>query len=276
MNFLPDILVRYGDDLLDGFVITLQLVFISVTIGIVLGSVTCAARMSKNRLFSSIAWFYIALFRGTPLLAQLYLIYYGAGQFSGFWRDVGLWGILRDPFNCALIAFTLNTAAYQAEVFRGAVQAIPKGQWEGAAALGIPRPIAFMRVIVPQAALLALRPFGNEIVLMVKGSAVASVVTVYDLLGETRLAFSDTFRFDVYFYAAALYLVLVETLRRVWDVLERVLTRHLDTNVKEAAAKARPAGREEPRLSRTLQRVDDGFRLAYGRIVVPAVDVAGD
>jgi len=240
MNFLPDILARYGDDLLDGFWITLQLVFISVAVGAFIGALVCAGRMSNRRLFKAFAWFYIALFRGTPLLAQLFLIYYGAGQFAGFWRDIGLWSILRDPFNCALIAFTLNTAAYQAEVFRGALQAIPQGQWEGAEALGLPRRVAFWRVILPQAALYALRPFGNEIILMVKGSAVASVVTVYDLLGETRLAFSDTFRFDVYFYAAALYLVLVETLRRVWNLLERILTRHLDDRRKPQAPMAHP------------------------------------
>ena len=86
----------------------------------------------------------------------------------------------------------------------------------------------------------ALRPFGNEIILMVKGSAVASVVTVYDLMGETRLAFADTFRFDIYFYAAVLYLVLVETLRRVWNVLERTLTRHLDQRRKRDGPIAHP------------------------------------
>jgi len=228
MSLLPDILQRYGDDLLDGFWITIQLVFLSVALGAVVGAFVCAGRMSKRAPLRWLATFYMALFRGTPLLAQLFLIYYGAGQFSGFWRDVGLWGILREPFNCALITFTLNTAAYQAEVFRGAIQAIPSGQWEGAAALGLRRRVTFLRVIAPQAALYALRPFGNELILMIKGSAVASVVTVYDLLGETRLAYSDTFRFDVYFYAAALYLILVETLRRVWNVLERRLTRHLD------------------------------------------------
>ncbi len=228
MNLLPDILANYGDDLLDGFWITIQLVFISVGLGAFLGALVCAGQMSKLWPLRWLATFYIAIFRGTPLLAQLFLVYYGAGQFSGFWRDVGLWGILREPFNCALITFTLNTAAYQAEVFRGAIQAIPHGQWEGAAALGLRRRITFLTVIAPQAALYALRPFGNELILMIKGSAVASVVTVYDLLGETRLAYSDTFRFDVYFYAAALYLILVETLRRVWNVLERRLTRHLD------------------------------------------------
>lgn len=228
-EFLPSILREYGDDLLDGFAITLQLVFLSVLFGAILAAAVAAGRLSSNPICRGITWLYTNLFRGTPLLAQLFLIYYGVGQFSGFWRDVGLWWFLREPFNCALLTFTLNTAAYQAEIFRGAVKAVPSGQWEGAAALGLRPRIAFRKVIMPQAALYALRPFGNEVILMIKGSAVASVVTVYDLLGETRLAYSDTFRFDVYFYAAALYLLLVETLRRVWNALEGGLTRHLAT-----------------------------------------------
>ncbi|MCF3935435.1 ABC transporter permease [Acuticoccus sp. M5D2P5] len=239
-EYLPPILAEYGDDLLDGFLVTIQLVGMSVAFGAIIGMGVAAARMSPRWWLKAFAWFYIGLFRGTPLLAQLFLIYYGLGQFSGLWRTLGLWNFLRDPFNCALLAFSLNTAAYQAEIFRGAILAVPEGQWEGARALGVGRRVAFMRVILPQAALLALRPFGNEIVLMIKGSAVASVVTVYDLLGETRLAYSDTFRFDVYFYAAALYLVLVETLRRLWDIFERRLTRHLDRERKEAVVD--PAG----------------------------------
>lgn len=246
-DLLPPLLLRYGDDLLDGFLITLQLVIVSVLLGIVLGAVIAAGRMSRHRAVAGLAWFYVALFRGTPLLAQLYLIYYGLGQFPGLWRDLGLWGFLRDPFNCAVLSFTLNTAAYQAEIFRGAIQAVPKGQWEGAAALGLTRRVTFARIIVPQAALYALRPWGNELILMIKGSAVASVVTVYDLLGETRLAYSDTFRFEVYFYAAGLYLVLVETLRRIWNGLERYLTRHLNrTGTDKAAAKAMAAAALPP------------------------------
>ncbi|RAH99388.1 ABC transporter permease [Acuticoccus sediminis] len=226
-EFMPKILAEYGDDLLDGFVVTLQLVGLSVGIGAVLACFVAYWRMSKNRIVRALAWFYTNLFRGTPLLAQLFLIYYGAGQFSHFWRGIGLWWFLRDPFNCAVLTFILNTAAYQGEIFRGAIRSVPKGQWEGGEALGLQTPVIFRKIILPQAALIALRPFGNEIILMIKGSAVASVVTVYDLLGETRLAYSDTFRFDVYFYAAALYLILVETLRRVWDLLERRLNRHL-------------------------------------------------
>lgn len=241
MNVVPPILANYGDDLLDGFAVTIQLVVLSVGFGVLLGSVLAAGRLSKNPLVNGATLLYVNLFRGTPLLAQLFLIYYGAGQFFGFWRDVGLWWFLREPFNCAVLAFTLNTAAYQAEIFRGAIQAVPKGQWEGAAALGLRRRTAFRRVIFPQASLYALRPFGNEVILMIKGSAVASVVTVYDLLGETRLAYSDTFRFDVYFYAAALYLVLVEGLRRVWNVLESRLTRHLSAKADVGAREGEAA-----------------------------------
>lgn len=224
---IPDILANYGDDLLDGFVITIQLVAISIVCGAVFGAALAGWRASQWLPVRWLTAFYISLFRGTPLLAQLFLIYYGAGQFSGFWRAMDLWWFLREPFNCAVLAFTLNTAAYQAVIFRGAVDSVPRGQREAAQALGLPQRVIFGRVILPQAMIVGLRPFGNEIVLMIKGSAVASVVTVYDLLGETRLAYSNTFRFEVYFYAAVLYLILVETLRRVFNLAEAYLTRHV-------------------------------------------------
>jgi polar amino acid transport system permease protein len=241
---IPQLLLDYGDDLIDGFLVTIELVVLSVAAGLVLGALLAVGRSSPRRLVRWPAQFYIALFRGTPLLAQLFLIYYGAGQFASFWRAVGLWGFLREPFNCAVLAFALNTTAYQAVIFRGAVQSVARGQWEAAEALGLTRRTAFLKVILPQAAITALRPFGNEIILMIKGSAVASVVTVYDLLGETRLAYSNSFRFDVYFYAALLYLVLVEVLRRVFNLAERLLTRHL------AVRAARDVdGTEEPVLT---------------------------
>lgn len=225
---LPQILTTYGDDLLDGLLITVQLVAIAIAAGAVLATVVVRARMSERWWLRWLSWFYVNLFRGSPLLAQLFLIYYGLGYAGrGTWESVGLWWLFREPFNMVVVAFTLNTAAYQAEIFRGALLAIPAGQREAAGALGLSPRQTFRKVVFPQASLYALRPFGNEIILMIKGSAVASVVTVYDLLGETRVAYSDTLRFDIYFYAAALYLILVEVLRQVWNVLERRLTRHL-------------------------------------------------
>jgi polar amino acid transport system permease protein len=170
---------------------------------------------------------YVYFFRGTPLLAQVFLIYYGSGQFRPFFQSIGLWWLFRDAFFCCLLAFTLNTGAYQAEILRGAIRAVARGQREAAMSLGLkPRQI-FLKVVLPQALIVALRPLGNEVVLMVKGSAVAAIVTVFDLMGATRLAFARSFDISVYLWAAVLYLIVVESLRRFWNVLERRLTRHL-------------------------------------------------
>jgi polar amino acid transport system permease protein len=111
--------------------------------------------------------------------------------------------------------------------FRGAIASLPKGQWEGAAALGLGRVATLMRVVLPQALLVALRPLGNEVVIMVKSSAVASLVTVFDLMGTTRLAFARSFDLSVYLFAALLYLLVVEAIRRIWERMEQRLTRHL-------------------------------------------------
>jgi len=138
-----------------------------------------------------------------------------------------MWWFFREAFYCVVLAFSMNTAAYQAEILRGAIQSLPRGQFEAAKALGLGRFPTLTRVVLPQAFIVALRPYGNELILMIKGSAVASVVTIFDLMGATRLAFARTFDFSVYIWAAVLYLAVVEVLRRVWNVLEARLTRHL-------------------------------------------------
>lgn len=222
-----DLLLRYGPSLLDGIVVTIEIVALSILIGAVLSLPVAAARLSRNPLINGAAIGYTAFFRGTPLLAQTFLVYYGAGQFQPFLKDVGLWWFFRDAFYCVVLTFSLNTAAYQAEILRGAILSVPRGQFEAANALGIRGRVAMLKVVLPQALIVALRPYGNEVILMIKGSAVASVVTVFDLMGETRLAYARTFNFAIYLYAAVLYLIVVETLRRVWNRLERRLTRHL-------------------------------------------------
>ena len=162
-----------------------------------------------------------------PLLAQLFLVYYGSGEFRFFFESIGLWWLFRDAFFCALLTFTLNTGAYQSEILRGAIRAVPRGQSEAAMSLGMKPRWVMLRVVLPQALVIGLRPLGNEVILMIKGSAVAAIITVFDLMGATRLAFARSFDITVYLYAAVLYLVLVETLRRLWDILERRLTRHV-------------------------------------------------
>ena len=222
-----DLVARYGPELLRGLLVTLELVALSIVAGALLAIPITASRLSKNRFIGGLAFGYVYFFRGTPLLAQIFLIYYGAGQFRPALDAVGLWGFFREAFNCAVFAFALNTAAYQAEIYRGAIRSVPRGQWEAGQALGLHPVPVFWKIVVPQAAIVALRPLGNEIILMIKGSAVASIITVFDLMGETRRAFSRTYDMSMYLYAAVLYLLVVETIRRVWNRLDARLTRHL-------------------------------------------------
>ncbi|MCC0033444.1 MAG: ABC transporter permease [Brucellaceae bacterium] len=222
-----DLVGTYGPKYWSGLKVTLGLVLLSVLCGAILSVPVALARLNGKGVLSAIAYAYVYFFRGTPLIAQVFLIYYGLGQFSGTLKALGLWTFFRDAWNCAFFAFTLNTAAYQAEILRGAIQSVPRGQWEGAQALGLPRWYIFWRIILPQALIVALRPYGNELILMIKGSAIVAIVTVYDLMGETRRAFSRTFDFQTYIWAAIIYLAIVETLRILWDGIERRLTRHL-------------------------------------------------
>ncbi|SIQ14208.1 amino acid ABC transporter membrane protein 2, PAAT family [Rhizobium sp. RU20A] len=223
----PEKFARYGPNFLSGLGVTLTLVGSSIVLGALLSLPIAAARMSNNKFASWAAYIYIYLFRGTPLITQLFLIYYGFGSFRPELEALGLWWFFRDAWNCALFAFVLNTAAYQAEILRGAINSVPRGQHEGAAALGLSKRIAFYRIILPQAMIVALRPYGNEIILMIKGSAIVAIVTVFDLMGETRRAFSRTFDYQMYLWAAVLYLMMVEILRNLWNWLEQRLTRHL-------------------------------------------------
>ncbi len=223
----PEKFTRYGPRYLHGLVTTITLVTISIVCGAVLSVPLAFARMSRNKVINGLAYAYVYIFRGTPLLAQLFLIYYGLGQFRPQLEAIGMWWFFREAWYCGLFAMTINTAAYQAEILRGAIESVPKGQHEAAASLGVHKIIAFRKIVLPQALIVALRPYGNEIILMVKGSAVVAVITVLDLMGETRYAFSRTFDYQTYLWAAIFYLAIVETLRHLWAWIERRLTRHL-------------------------------------------------
>ncbi len=204
-------ITNYGCRIFSGLGVTMQLVAISVVLGCMLALRSGAGADLRRTHLRSLALAYTTFFRGTPLLCQLFLVYYGAGQIRPFARaDIGLWGFFRDAFFCAVFTFTLNTAAYQAEIFRGALQSVHRGQWEAARALGMRWSKILRQVVVPQAAIVALRPLGNELVIMVKSSAVASLVTIFDLMGSTRFAFARSFDLSVYLFAAALYLCIVE------------------------------------------------------------------
>ncbi len=224
----PDLLERYGPRFIDGLLVTGKLVAISFTLGAILGLLLALGRLSKSRLLRGFTGGYIYFFRGSPLLAQLFLLYYGLGSFKGLWQDLGLWWFFRDAWFCTLLAFTLNTAAYQAEILRGAMLAVAQGQREACKALSLSRWTTFRKIILPQSLLVAIGPLGNELILMIKASAIASLVTIYDLMGVTKLAFSRSFDFQIYLWAAVLYLIIVEVVRRSLKLIEGRLGRHLN------------------------------------------------
>jgi polar amino acid transport system permease protein len=223
----PEKVAKYGPRILSGIWVTVKLVAISIVLGALISIPVVIGRLSHNPIIGGIAFGYSYFFRGTPLLAQTFLVYYGAGQFTDALKAVGLWVFFRDAYFCAIFTFSLNTAAYQAEILAGAIRAVPSGQWQAADSLGL-RPFTTMfKVILPQALITALRPYGNEVILMIKGSAIASIITVLDLMGQTRYAFSKTYDLQIYIWAAVIYLITVEVLRRLWEMMERRLTRHL-------------------------------------------------
>ena len=227
LGFDVELMARYGPRVLAGLWTTLALVALSFPLGFLLAVPLALARREGGRMAAGFARGFSAFFRGAPLLAQLFLVYYGAGQFRHELEAAGLWWLLRDPFWCAALAFTLNTAAYQSEILNGALAALPRGQREAADALGLTRFALYARVLLPQALGLSLRPLGNELILLIKGSAVAGVVTVSEIFSVTRYAFGRSADFEVYLWAAILYLILVEIVRRAVDAADRRRLRKL-------------------------------------------------
>ena len=222
-----DLLSTYGGRLLSGIWVTAEVVVLSCGLGFLLAIPLSQARLARNVLISWPALAYVTFFRGTPLLCQLYLVYYGAGELRPTLQDLGVWWFFRDSFYCCITVFSMNTAAYQAEILRGAITSVPKGQLEAARALGLSPYRVARHVVGPQALLVALRPLGNELISMIKASALAAIVTLLDLMGQTRFIFARTFEFTVYLYAALVYLAITEAIGRLWAWMERGLSRHL-------------------------------------------------
>jgi polar amino acid transport system permease protein len=227
LSWKTEFFAKYAPAYISGLGVTLALVVISIVVGAILSTPIAYARMSRNPLLSAPAYAYVYFFRGTPLLAQTFLVYYGLGSFRPELEAVGLWSFFREAWYCAIFAFSLNTAAYQAEILRGAIESVPKGQWEGAASLGLHKFQTLRKVILPQALIVALRPYCNEVILLIKGSAVVALITVADLMGETRLAYSRSFDFQSYIWAAIIYFAMVEALRNGIEWIERRITIHL-------------------------------------------------
>ncbi|MHB0775890.1 ABC transporter permease [Halomonas sp. WWR20] len=211
----------------DGLVTTVHLVFLSLVIGLVMAVPLAIARGSRRKWIKWPIFFYTYVFRGTPLLIQLYLIYYGV-VFIDDIQDTWLWLVLEKPFYPALIAFTLNTAAYTTEIFHGAIKATAKGEIEAARAYGMSRRLMMRRIILPSAFRRALPAYGNEVIFMLHASAIASVVTIMDLTGAARFVYARYYApFDAFLFVALIYLCLTFAILYLFRFLEKRLLAHL-------------------------------------------------
>ncbi|MCL7465078.1 ABC transporter permease subunit [Phaeovulum sp. NW3] len=228
------ILLDNGPRLWDGALMTLQLTGLGALIAAAVSPWLALWRAYGHPLAQAPLRLYISFIRGTPILAQLFLVYYGAGQFRAELTSLGLWGFFRDPFNCALLVFAANSTAYQTEILRGGIQGVPRGEIEAARAIGMGRALLLRRVIFPHAYRIAWPALGNEAILLMKASALASVVTVFELMGRTRQVFSRSFDFSVYLWAALIYLAITAAFVVIWRIAERRLSRHLAARAKGA------------------------------------------
>lgn len=211
-------------ELMQGLPLTLSLAVTSILIGVTVAIPLTFARMSKYAPIRRFAISYILVVRGTPMVLQLFFVYYGLGQFREGLEFLNLWWLFRDPYWCAILTISLNTAAYNAEIFRTGIQSVPFGQLEAADALGMLPLTKFFRVTLPLAIRQALPAAGNEIILVVKGTALASVITLMEVTGRTASLVSMSFRtFEVFACAALIYLVLVYSITLVLWFVENVL-----------------------------------------------------
>jgi octopine/nopaline transport system permease protein len=193
--------------LLDGLVLTLELAVLSLAIGLAAGIGLALLRRTGGAGRWAVDA-YVFVFRGTPLLVQIFALYFGLGQFEAV-RESVLWPLLREPFWCAVIALALNTAAYTSEIVRGGLEAVPRGAVEAAEALGLRRAAVWLTVVLPLALRQALPAYGNEIVLMVKGTALASTVTLLEITGIARQIASRTYApLEIFTAAGILYLAI--------------------------------------------------------------------
>ncbi|WP_116133641.1 ABC transporter permease [Tropicimonas sp. IMCC34043] len=227
MQILVDILSRYGWDFVSGTWLTIQLVTISAILGVLLAIPVALGRLSPNPFVSGIAAAYSLFFRGTPLLVQIFLIYFGLGQFD-FVRDSILWPILREAYVCALIAFVLNTAAYSGEIVRSGILAVPRGEIEAAHACGMSAVTTYRMVILPRAFSICLPAYSNEVIILLKGTSLASTITLMELMGVSRLAASATYEpIQVFAIAGVIYYLLTLVITRIFRLLENRYNRYI-------------------------------------------------
>ena len=207
--------------LLSAAVITLKLLSLSLFFGIFIGLIFAILRLNKNPIINKFAYGYSYVFRGTPLLVQIFIIYYGLGQIEYF-RSTFLWVVFKEPYWCAIIAFALNTCAYTSEILRSAFQTINPGIIEAGKSLGVSNKIIFYKIQIPVAIRQSLPAYGNEIILMMKGTSLASTVTLMDITGVAKHIVSTTYKpLEIFLMAGSIYLFMTFLIHNLIKYLEK-------------------------------------------------------
>lgn len=212
--------------MLMGIGLTFQLLILSAVLGLALATVLMLMRISGKWYLSWPAQVYIYVFRGTPILVQIFIVYYGFPQFE-FIRDSIFWPIFRDPFGCAIVALTLNTGAYVSEILRGGVLGVDRGVLEAGEALGLSKSQRFIYLTTPIATRLALPAYGNDIISLLKSTALASTITLMDMTGIARTIVAQTYApYEVFISLAIVYMILTFFIQRLMARIERYLGRY--------------------------------------------------
>ena len=216
-----DLMFTSFPKLLSATVVTLKLLYFSLFFGLFIGLLFAILRLNKNIFINKFAYGYSYVFRGTPLLVQIFIIYFGLAQIE-YLRTSFLWVILKEPYWCAIIAFTLNTGAYTSEILRSAFQTIKPGIIEAGKSLGVTNKIIFYKIQIPIAIRQSLPAYGNEMILMMKGTSLASTVTLMDLTGVAKYIISTTFKpIEVFIVAGGIYLFMTFIIHNLIKYLEK-------------------------------------------------------
>ena len=227
MTFDVELVFSSIPKMLVGLGLTLELLFLSSFIGLVLAIITLLMRISGRWFLMAPAVVYIYIFRGTPILVQIFVIYYGLPQFE-FIRDSVVWPFFREPFWCCILALSLNAGAYVSEILRGGVLGVDKGLLEAASALGISKFHRFIYITSPIAIRLSLPAYSNDIISMTKATALASTVTLLDMTGVARTLVAQTFApYEIFISVAIIYMVIAWLVQKGFGLAERRMSRHL-------------------------------------------------
>ncbi len=226
MSFDLHLILKSLPLMLSGIGITLQLLLVSAFLGLILAIVLLLMRLSGKFYLDWLAQVYIYIFRGTPILVQIFIIYYGLPQFEAV-RESVFWQVLREPTGCAIVALTLNTGAYVSEILRGGVLGVDKGLLEAGSALGMSARQKFIYITAPIATRLSLPAYSNDIISLLKSTALASTITITDMTGIARTIVADTYApYEIFISLAIVYMIFTFGIQKIFGIIERYLGRY--------------------------------------------------